>query len=264
MAWPCATKHGAHLSVQREAKAWTALDETDAVIEITLLRTFQLAHDKAPIAVPAGTQRLLAFLALAGVAVKRTLVAGTLWPESSERHAFGNLRSALARLGAAGRPAVKAGPGELELAPGAIVDACGARALALRLVAPAPPASADLDQAAVLALSGELLPGWYDDWVLVAAEEWRQLRLHALEALAVHLTNAGRFGEAAVAASTSVRAEPLRESAHACLIRVHLAEGNVCEAYEQLARLRLLLRTELGLEPSRRVTELFPERDRSP
>jgi hypothetical protein len=46
---------------------------------------------------------------------------------------------------------------------------------------------------AVAALSADLLPDWYDDWMLVEAEDWRQLRLHALEALAGHLTAAGRW-----------------------------------------------------------------------
>jgi hypothetical protein len=72
---------------------------------------------------------------------------------------------------------------------------------------------------ALACLSADLLPGWYDDWVLSEAEDWRQLRLHALEALADRLTATGRWGEAADAAGAAVRAEPLRESANAALIR---------------------------------------------
>ena len=37
-------------------------------------------------------------------------------------------------------------------------------------------------------------------------------------------------GEAVEAAYAAVRAEPLRESAHRILVRIHLAEGNVVEA----------------------------------
>jgi len=69
--------------------------------------------------------------------------------------------------------------------------------------------------AAVPVLSADLLPDWYDDWVLLEAEDWRQLRLHALEALAGRLIALGRWGEAANAAGAAVRAEPLRESARA-------------------------------------------------
>jgi SARP family transcriptional regulator, regulator of embCAB operon len=58
----------------------------------------------------------------------------------------------------------------------------------------ADPGAVGLDEAAAAngGLSRELLPGWYDDWALVEAENWRQPRLQALEALAGVL--AGRNG----------------------------------------------------------------------
>jgi hypothetical protein len=87
------------------------------------------------------------------------------------------------------------------------------------------PDRAELGMAAVPVLSADLLPDWYDDWVLLEAEDWRRLRLHALEALAGRLIALGRWGEAANAAGAAVRAEPLRESARAALIQAHLAVG---------------------------------------
>jgi SARP family transcriptional regulator, regulator of embCAB operon len=53
-----------------------------------------------------------------------------------------------------------------------------------------------------------------------------------------------------------VRAEPLRESGHAALIQVHLAEGNQSEAVREFVRYRALLNTELGLEPTARLHQL--------
>jgi SARP family transcriptional regulator, regulator of embCAB operon len=93
--------------------------------------------------------------------------------------------------------------------------------------------------------------------VLVEAEDWRQLRLHALDTLAGQLTDVGCWGLAADAARAAVRAEPLRESAHAALIRVHLAEGNQSEAVRQFTRYRALLHAELGLEPTLRLRRLI-------
>ena len=112
------------------------------------------------------------------------------------------------------------------------------------------PVQSDLSTAAIVILSSDLLPGWYDDWVLIEAEDWRQIRLHALETLASRLTAAECWGQAADAARAAVRAEPLRESAHAALIQVHLAEGNQSEAMRQFTRYRTLLHAELGLEPT--------------
>jgi hypothetical protein len=59
-------------------------------------------------------------------------------------------------------------------------------------------------------LRGDLLPGWYDDCVLLERERVRQLHMHALEALAEKLAAAGRYGEAVPAAYAAVVAEPLR------------------------------------------------------
>lgn len=230
-------------------------------LRVSLLDGFQLASQGGQITIPGSAERLLALLSLAGRAMRRAEVAGTLWPDVSESRAFGSLRSAVSRLGDAGRLAVRAGTVDLVLAPGVSVDLRSARALALRLLG-AEPLDSDLGGDVVAILSRQLLPGWYDDWILVEAEDWRQLRLHALEALARHLCRAGRFGEAAFAAGASVRCEPLRESAHATLISVHLAEGNYCEARRQLDRLGALLKEELGLEPSERVLALFPPAER--
>jgi SARP family transcriptional regulator, regulator of embCAB operon len=226
-------------------------------LDLTVLGGFRLRLGTGVVGVPRGSQRLLAFLALRGGILKRAAVAGALWPDAAERHAYSNLRAAIARLDGAGRRAVAASKLELGLAEGVTVDLHHAQPLARRLLDPAlTPAPSDLDLAAVAALSADLLPDWYDEWVVVEAEDWRQLRLHALEALVRHLTAAGRWGEAAGAARAAVRAEPLRESGHAALIRVHLAEGNQSEAVREFTRYRALLRAELGLEPTSRLHEL--------
>src|SRR5205823_716087 len=99
-------------------------------------------------------------------------------------------------------------------------------------------------------LSVDLLPDWYDDWAVLEAEAWRQLRLHALEALTARLAGAERYGEALVAGLAAVRAEPLRETAHAAVVGVHVAEGNRGEALRQYEHYRRLLDAELGLEPT--------------
>jgi SARP family transcriptional regulator, regulator of embCAB operon len=197
-------------------------------------------------------------LALRGGMVRRAAVAGTLWPDASEEHAYVNLRQALARLQRTARKALATSKLELGLADGVTVDIHRARTLARRLLDPAvTPEQSELGTAAVGVLSAELLPDWDDDWVLLEAEDWRQLRLHALEGLAGHLAAAGRWGEAAGAACAAVRADPLRESARASLIQVHLAEGNQSEAVREFARYQELLHGDLGLEPTLRLRHLI-------
>jgi DNA-binding SARP family transcriptional activator len=206
-----------------------------------------------------GTQRLLAFLALQDGAVSRTALAGTLWPEVSEDHAHASLRSALSRLSAIQRTVVRVTFRELALADGVLVDIRDARALAHRLLNPDSGQESDQDDRAIATFSTDLLPDWYDDWVVAEAEKWRQLRLHALDALAERLTAAGRYADATGAALAAVKAEPLRETAHAALIRVYLAEGNRAEARAAYEHYHALLRSELGLEPTELVKALVED-----
>jgi len=227
---------------------------------ISLLGGFQLEDEGASIVLPEGSQRLLAFLALRGRLVRRPVAAGTLWPVATATRASSSLRTALARLPDPAGAAVKATARELGLADGVSVDLWDSRTLAHRLLAPQdsslPP---NPGPAAVSTLSAELLPDWYEEWVLIEAEDWRQLRMHALEALAQRLTDQGRYGDAAAAALAAVRAEPLRESPHAALIRVHIAEGNPSEALREFARYGELLMLELGVEPTQRLRALVAE-----
>ena len=235
------------------------LPGADHSSKVSVLGGFQLRWSGSEQAgIPRAPQRLFALLALRGGLTSRAAVAGTLWPDATETHACSNLRSALVRLNRPCRTMLHVSKLELGLAKDVTVDIRHAQRLARRLLDPAgTPEQSDLCPAAIVILSGELLPGWYDDWVLVEAEDWRQLRLHALESLAGRLTVAGCWGQAAAAARAAVRAEPLRESAHAALIQVHLAEGNQSEAVRQFTSYRALLHAELGLEPTVRLRRLI-------
>jgi DNA-binding SARP family transcriptional activator len=223
-----------------------------------LLGRVGLAAGVERVALAPSSQRLLAYVALAGGPVRRDLAAGVLWPAVVEDHAYGSLRAALARL-AARAPGVLRGDGpEVSLVAGVGVDLFEAQAIARRLLADPGRVGVDRAAAAIAGLSVELLPGWYEDWALLEAENWRQLRLHALEAVAGVLAGAGRFGEAVGAAQAAVDADPLRESPHAALIGVHVREGNQSEALREFERYRLRLGAALGLEPTRRLRALLP------
>lgn len=229
----------------------------DPHMRMSLLGGFQLENEGANLILPEGSQRLLAFLALKGRWIRRQTVAGTLWPVATDEHASSSLRSALARLDTGARSAVEATAAQLRLSDDVNVDLWDSRTLAHHLLEhPQASLPQHVDTETVSALSGELLPDWYDEWVLIETEDWRQLRLHALEALAQSLTTRGDFAGAAEAALAAVRAEPLRESPRAALIRVHIAEGNPSEALREFARYGELLMIELGVEPTERLREL--------
>lgn len=224
---------------------------------VSVLDTFTFHAGNRALALPSGSRKLLAFLALRDRPATRHLVASSLWPEAPPQDAASSLRSALWRLKPTASAAVVVEDLDLGPHPGVRVDIRESRALAHRLLDPTSEIlPGDETAAAVASLSVDLLPGWYDDWVVIENEEWHQLRLHALEAMAAHLTLKGRWAEAVIAALAAIRAEPLRESAHGALIKVFLAEGNQMEALEGFNRYRAMLRSELGIEPTAQLTDL--------
>ncbi|GAA3512751.1 DNA-binding SARP family transcriptional activator [Streptosporangium album] len=226
-------------------------------VSVTLLGGFRLLAGGDQVKMSGGSERLLAFVALCGHPVPRPLLAGTLWPDTPERRAAASLRSTLVRLNGAGRQVLNIGATEIRLRPEADVDVHDARSLARRILDPGTPTGEqDLSAEAVALLSNSLLPGWYDDWAVVEAEEWHQQRLHALETLADDFIAAGRYADAVAAAGVAARADPLRESARTALIRAHLAEGNQAEALRCFEHYRQHLHAELGLQPTSRLCGL--------
>jgi DNA-binding SARP family transcriptional activator len=231
---------------------------TVPVLRLNLLRGFELRRGDRLVPMVAGAQRLAALLALQERMVSRAFVAGTLWPETPTFRANANLRSALWRVQRSCGRLIEASTQYLGLSSNVVVDVRSAASLANRVLDRlAPLRDEDLDTAVRLNLSSDLLPDWYDEWVLVEREQFRQLRLHALEALCQRLTSARRYGEAVDAGLAAVRSEPLRETAHRVLIQAHLAEGNQWEAVRQYRLCRRLLLSELGIEPSAEVRELL-------
>jgi DNA-binding SARP family transcriptional activator len=233
-----------------------ALAETlSSQLDLALLRAFELRRGGERIRLPLSTQRLVALLALRNRPLHRLHVAGTLWLDASEERAGASLRTAVWRLRRLDRNLLETTPTHIGLGSSVTVDVHETIEQAQRLLDP----DAECDGADLLTdrLSAELLPDWYDDWVLLEQERFRQVRLHALEALCERLTKARRFGAAVEAGVAAVAAEPLRESAQRVLMSAYIAEGNTCEAIRQYCTYRRTLRKELGLEPSQLVRDLL-------
>jgi DNA-binding SARP family transcriptional activator len=205
-------------------------------------------------------QRVVAFIALCRQPRQRAYIAGCLWLDTPDERAQANLRSALWRLHRGGYQLIRATASQLQLDPAVEVDLHKAEVLAERTLEDGRGPAPDVD---LSAFDGDLLPDWYDEWVLLERERFRQLRLRALDALCDRLTHAGRHSEALKVGHAAVAAEPLRESAHRALVRVHLAEGNAAEAIRQYRLFRQLVSEQLGIAPSARMEALIQGIDAS-
>jgi DNA-binding SARP family transcriptional activator len=135
----------------------------------------------------------------------------------------------------------------LRLSTAVRVDLHERTALARRVVAFDDPDFLPLGEVAEW---GEVLPDWYDDWVLDAHDTFHRLRVEALECACAGFTARGQYARAVDSGLAAIAGEPLRESAHRVLMCAYLAEGNPGEALREYNLYRDLLKTELGLEPS--------------
>jgi len=225
--------------------------DSETWVELRLLGAFELWRCGARLRLPLSAQRVVAFVALHEEPVLRARVAGSLWLDSPEGRAGANLRSALWRVHRVEPGLVDASERDLRLGRAVRVDLREAENFARATLREDVGEYVDVDS-----LTGDLLPGWYEDWVLFERERFRQLRLRALDTLSERLTRAGRIDEALEAGLLSVAGEPLRESAHRAVIQAHLADGNTFEALREYRLFRRLMREQLGLEPSWRIREL--------
>lgn len=223
---------------------------------LALMGGFRLERQERPVTLPAGGQRVVAFLAVRAARVPRAFVAGTLWPDRSEERAFANLRSTLWRIRRAADGLVDSDDRTVGLSVELRCDVESVTRSGHQVLQAGVDAACDVSPEPER-FGLELLPGWYDDWAVSERERIRQLCLHALEAISASSTARRRYPAAVQAALAAVRLDPLRESARWSLIQAHLAEGNYAQALREYRVFEQLLADELGLHPSMRLSDLI-------
>ncbi|MEO7069233.1 MAG: BTAD domain-containing putative transcriptional regulator [Nostocoides sp.] len=224
-------------------------------LRVEVLHQFRVLADGRHVALPIGSEYLVARLVVEDRPCARQVLAAGLWPERSDREAGAMLRRALWRLNRDVPDLLDSDGRQISLVPAVDVDLTEIHRLADAANQAAPLVSAR----AVRLLEGDLLPQWSEPWLDAPRESLRQVRLHTLEALARNDLDAGRPGSALVAALAAAGLEPLRESAHRIVIAAHLAEGNASEALRHYTHFRDLLWTEMRLRPSARLESMLTD-----
>ncbi len=204
-------------------------------LQIQTLGALRVSASGEP--VPLGgrsAERLLAFLAFHhDVPVFRAALAATLWPDSDESVARRWLRQGL---------------WQLRRSLGALADRVDIHQdwVALRLQARDSLDLLILNDPSV-AVQGDFLAGWSDEWVLEARRIASQQRLRALESAAFQAEEAGDWAQAVALAHRALELDGLREAMHRVLMRVHLRDGARRSALTQYQNLAAQL-LELGVE----------------
>ena len=117
-------------------------------------------------------------------------------------------------------------------------------------------AKSTLEQALAL-YQGDLLPGWYEDWVLARREALQQKLVQSLDQLG-HLSEAEGDYQAAIAhAQHLLHVDPLYEAAYRNLMRLFAQTGDRTHALRAYQTCADILMRELGVEPDAPTTSLY-------
>ena len=110
---------------------------------------------------------------------------------------------------------------------------------------------------AVTLYRDDLLPGYYQDWVLFERERLQNMYLLMLDKLIVYLQFHGEYEVAQGYGATILRYDPARERTHRQLMHLYSLAGDRTSALRQFERCALALKQELGVKPERKTVELY-------
>lgn len=235
------------------------------MLELQLLGQFNLRLNGHPIDLPSRpAQSLLAYLALRpGTPYRRERLAGLLWPEATEANARSYLRQALWRI----RKALEAAPRDYFAADDLTIafTADGDCRLDVALLEKTDPAAAPLDELlhAIEVYHGELLPGFYDEWVAAERERLQAIYEHKLALLLERLATEERWPAVIEWAERWIALGSVPEPAYRALMRAHHATGDrasMAAAYQRCAE---ALRRELDVEPAAETRALLEQLSRT-
>src|SRR4029077_6354049 len=104
--------------------------------------------------------------------------------------------------------------------------------------------------------TGELLPGYYEEWCLTERDRLAETYLGALHQLVELLERTGDLDRALGYARRAVSADPLREEGYQDVMRLLAAAGQPTAALRQYRELEQRLGEELDEEPSAATHQL--------
>ena len=225
-----------------------ALDDGDDAVQVGLIGHFRVVSTRRRYELTHSQARLLALLCLRSGDVGREWLAGQLWDDVSTATALRRLRSTMSRLHHTIPGIIRRGRDSVGLSTAVRVDLGEARDRARRLV------DGRADDAAALwspePFLDDVLVDWYDEWIDADRNEFRNLRIHALEVIARHLIATEQFASAIELCLVVLRTEPFRETTHSLIVQSHLAEGNRTEAIAHARGYDALVQSELGIRPN--------------
>ncbi|HEX9012642.1 MAG TPA: BTAD domain-containing putative transcriptional regulator, partial [Anaerolineaceae bacterium] len=227
-------------------------------LEARLFGQYQIRINGSTVEIPSRpAQSLLAYLLThQGIAHRREKLAGLLWPDASDENARRSLRQALWHV----RRALKDAPHRLltdditvtlNLDQEDQVDA-------LRLEETGTTGSAALAESVAL-YAGELLPGFYEEWVVLERERLQAVFERKINQLIESLTAEKCWEEVIPWAERWISTGSAPEAAFRALMTAHHGLGNLPAVAVTYQRAISVLDRELGLAPSSQTRAAYQQ-----
>lgn len=223
-------------------------------LELRLLGGWRLTRSGFDIELGHREQRLAALLALNGRR-PRVHVAGILWPETTDARALASLRRAVLHTQRRVPDLLHADRTTIGLSHDVRTDVAELRRAVDLFASPA--GDTEAERVMPVLTGDELLPGWYDEWAILARERTQLLRIRALERIARHALEIGDLRLVIESAGEATLLEPLLETARELSITAHLRRGDPGSAAREFRQYERTLRTELGAPPSGTILALM-------
>jgi DNA-binding SARP family transcriptional activator/tetratricopeptide (TPR) repeat protein len=230
-------------------------------LRIYLCGQFKILADDNNIELPSRpAQSLLAYLALtAGTIHRREVLASMLWPETTEANARSYLRQALWRIRKTFEEHALIWEDYLHITD---LHASFKRNAdywldANLLLRPAETESIDSIIETVQHYMGELLPGFYDEWILPERDRFLAAFHQQMNALLEKLIQTESWPEAVRWSEHWIRQGYAPEPAFRALMRAYASMGDRGMLSATYQRCEKALDQELGIEPSRETRLLF-------
>jgi predicted ATPase/DNA-binding SARP family transcriptional activator len=227
------------------------------MLEIRLFGTFDIRDDGQPVIIPSRAARsLFAYLILnSGISHRREKLAGMFWPEATEARARSYLRYELWRIRNAFRPESKI---DYLMADAINISFNGSTQYWLdvsTLKNIGETASVEELMATLAVYHGEMLPGFYDEWIVREREHFQAIYEQQMTRLLESLESERRWPEILNWAEHWISLGHTPESGHRALIVAYAALGDRAKVIMTYQRCVQAL-AELGLEPSKETRAL--------
>jgi WD40 repeat protein/basic membrane lipoprotein Med (substrate-binding protein (PBP1-ABC) superfamily)/DNA-binding SARP family transcriptional activator len=233
------------------------------MLRIFCLGQFRVEVDGQPVAIPSRqAQSLFAYLALHnGLVHRREKLAGLLWPDASDenaraylRHGLWQIRKALESAGAVWQDVLTIDEIQVAFQEREHILLDTAKILEPKISGDG--STADLIDRVQL-FKGELLPGFYDEWVILCREQVNAAYHQKMSLLLERLEKARKWDDLLYWSERWIAFGQVPEPAFRGLMIAHAARGDQAALSAAFQRCQKAFEEDLGLSPPPDLQEML-------